>query len=85
VRRRSNCFFFAWWLFWTRGGYCSIRRVRPPLPFGWHWQWSPDSRHWLHYEPVDRKTTLLSAALHKLWFVGRIRRYDTPWGENRTR
>ncbi len=83
--RRCNCFLFAWWLFVTRGGYCSIRRTRPPITYGWHWLWSPDGRRWLHYEPVKRKEHWWSAAIHKLWFVGRIRRYDFEWGENRTR
>lgn len=82
--RRSNCFFFAVWLFWTRGGYWAVRRVRPPLPFGWHWSWSPDRRRWLHFEPVARKEKLLPAAVHKIWFVGRIRRYDNEWGKPHT-
>jgi hypothetical protein len=80
-RRRSNCLFWAVAMFWRYGGYLAIRRVRYPIPFGWHWSWSPDRLNWLHYEPRHRMGTLLPAALHKIWFVGRIRRYDNEWGK----
>jgi len=79
--RKSNCFFFALWLFWTRGGYWACRRTRPPLTWGLHWSWSPDRKRWLHYEPIVRRENFLSATWHKLWFHGRIRRYDEPWQE----
>lgn len=82
---RSNCFVFAWRLWLRRGGYLLWRRTRPPLSFGLHWQWSQDRRRWLHFEPVHRETKWWRAAIHKLWFEGRIRRYDYPWGEKRTR
>ena len=82
---RSNCFVFAWWLYLTRGGYCAIRKVRPPLPFGWHWSWSPDRRKWLHYEPISRERVWWRAAVAKVFYRGRIRRYDFEWGTNRTR
>lgn len=87
---RSNCFLFAWWLYlgpWRGVGYCAIRRVKPPLPIGWHWVFIPFRRpmRTVHFEPVERKSTWWAAAIHKLWFRGRIRRYDFPWGTNRTR
>jgi hypothetical protein len=82
---RGNCFFFAWRLWLRRGGYLLWRRTRPPLTFGLHWQWSQDRRRWLHLEPVRREKKWWRAAIHKLWFTGRIRRYDYPWGTNRTR
>jgi hypothetical protein len=66
------------------GGYCAIRRTKPPLTYGWHWQWSPDRVRWLHYEPIRRETKWWRAAIHKLWFEGRIRRYDTEWGTHGT-
>lgn len=83
--RRSNCFFFAWWLWlkWSRkrGGYCAIRWTRPPIPYGWHWSYIPRGKRLrtIHFEPVRREKRLWRAMIHKLWFTGRIRRYDTEW------
>ena len=71
--RRSNCFLFALWLFWTRGGYWACRRSRHIV--GLHWLWSPDLRTWLHYEPLAPKR-LPHAVWHKLYYEGRIRRGD---------
>jgi hypothetical protein len=82
--RRSNCFFFALSLWMRRGGYIRLRRVHAPLPYGWHWSWSQDGVRFVHFEPVSRKQTTASAALHKLWFIGRIRRYDNHWGRPET-
>ena len=61
-----------------------MRRVRAPLPYGWHWSWSQDGVRFIHFEPVFRKRSLVSAAVHKLWFTGRIRRYDNSWGRPET-
>jgi len=81
--RRSNCFFFAWYCYLIRyrmRGYCAIRRTRPPLTVGFHWSYcTHDRKHWLHFEPVHREKRWWLAAIHKLWFTGRIRRYDTEW------
>ena len=73
MARRSNCFLFAFWLFWTRGGYWCVRRSRHIT--GWHWLWSPDLKTWLHYEPL-RPKRMPQAAWHKLWYHGRIKRGD---------
>jgi hypothetical protein len=83
--KRHNCAAFAFWLWFTRGGYLLWRRTRPPLSFGLHWQWSQDRRRWIHFEPINRETKWHRAALAKLWFKGRLRRYDFPYGQNRTR
>lgn len=82
--RRSNCFLVAWHLWLIRyrcRGYCAIRLTRPPIRWGWHWVYIPAGRRLrtIHYEPIRRETVLWRAAIHKLWFKGRIRRYDTPW------
>jgi hypothetical protein len=79
---RSNCFFVAWYLWFKRGnGYCAIRRTRPPLPWGWHWVYIPNTKKLrvIHYEPITRKDKLVPALIHKIWFKGRLRRYDNPW------
>lgn len=79
VRRvsRSNCFFFAFWMWATRGGYFAVRRTRHMSGVGWHWLWSRDLKHWLHYEPDDPKE-LPAAIWHKVWYKGRVVRGDRP-------
>ena len=74
--KRCNCFVFAWYCYWTRGGYCALRKSRHIA--GWHWLWSPPTkRHrWVHYEPLAPKAGCWAAALHKVWYRGRIRRGD---------
>lgn len=80
MKRRSNCFFFAWWMFAHRGGYCTLRRCQT-FP-GFHWLWIPPDRNprrWLSYAPFMHKDSVRATA-HKLWYSGRIYRGDT-WAE----
>lgn len=70
---RSNCFFFALWMFITRGGYWSCRRSRHI--WGLHWLWSRDGVHWIHFEPI-KPQPLPKAIWHKLWYIGRIKHGD---------
>lgn len=80
MKRRCNCFVFAVWYWIRNGGYLALRLSHPPLGIGLHWVWiSEDRRHFLHYQPRDRATHWWTAILHKLWYHGRIRRYDTDW------
>jgi len=72
--RRSNCFFFAFWLWCTRGGYLAFRPSRNIT--GIHWLWSPDLKNWLQYSPKEPKKTFWAAALHKIWYEGRVHRGD---------
>lgn len=74
-RRRSNCFVFAVWMYWTRGGYLVVRPSRHIV--GWHWLWSPDLIRFLHYSPLAPQP-MPRAMWHKLWFRGRIVRGDLP-------
>jgi len=90
VARRSNCFFFAWWLYFVRmrgQGYCAIRRVHPPLSVGGHWVFIPYRRpmRTLHWQPWQRGDVWWREMIAKIWYAGRIRRYDFEWGSNRTR
>lgn len=91
--RRSNCFVVAlhlWLIRYRCRGYCAIRRTRPPIRWGWHWVYIPLATKWhkagrplrlrtLHYEPIHREKKWWRAAVHKLWFTGRMRRYDAEW------
>lgn len=73
--RRSNCLFFALWLWYLRGGYIALRWSRHI--WGVHWVWiSHDRRRLLHYTPISPKTNLLAASIDKLWYRGRISRTD---------
>jgi hypothetical protein len=41
------------------------------------WSWTPDPPRWMmHYTPVKREKKWLKAMIHKIWFYGKIRRYD---------
>lgn len=72
--RRTNCLFFALWLWITRGGYLVVRKSRHVT--GWHWLWSRDSRmRLIHYEPILPKE-LPPVLWHKIWYQGRIKRGD---------
>jgi hypothetical protein len=73
MAQRSNCFVFAWWLYFTRGGYCALRRSRHIA--GWHWLWSPDLKRWIHYEPNHSKP-MPYAIWHKVWYHGKVKRGD---------
>jgi hypothetical protein len=73
---RSNCFVFAWWMFFTRGGYIAVRKSRHIT--GFHWLWSADLKRWLHYEPIKPKK-LPYVIWDKLWFHGRIKRDDKEY------
>ena len=71
--KKHNCFFFAWYMWFTRGGYCAIRKSRNVA--GWHWLWSPDLKRWIHYEPMHPEG-FPKVIIHKLWFKGYIKRGD---------
>lgn len=75
MRRRSNCFIFAWWLYWKKGGYIALRKSRHLSGWGWHWLWSPNLRVWIHYVPRE-VMPVPRAFLHKLWYHGKIVRGD---------
>jgi hypothetical protein len=75
-KKKSNCFFFAFWLFWTRGGYLAFRRSRNIT--GIHWLWSPDLKNWLQYSPIEPKKNFFAAMIHKIWYHGHILRSDVP-------
>jgi len=74
----SNCFFFAWYMWFTRGGYCTIRKSRHIT--GLHWMWSPKNSfikpRWVHYEPLKPKKEWYLAIFHKLLYKGKIVRGD---------
>jgi hypothetical protein len=81
-RRRCNCLVFVFWYWIHHGGWVAFRLSHPPLGIGWHWAWfSADRKRMLHYQPIGRKTRWWSAIFHKLWYRGRLRRYDTPWND----
>ena len=61
-------------MYFTRGGYCALRRSHHI--FGWHWLWSPDLRRWVHYQPIAPRKGFFRAALHKVWYEGRVVRGD---------
>jgi hypothetical protein len=80
---KSNCFFFAWYLYFFRfpgKGYCALRPSRHFI--GMHWVWIPFKQHrrnsivTIHYHPINPKCECLLAAFDKLWYNGRIRTYD---------
>jgi hypothetical protein len=74
--RRSNCFVFAlvaWWRWRKRGAYWWLRESRHIA--GWHWGVHYRGR-FIHYEPVAPRRGWLSAAMHKVWYRGVIKRGD---------
>ena len=78
----SNCFFFAFYMWITRGGYCSIRRSMHIT--GWHWVWEPPTRKHrrVHYEPKKAKEKWWLAIFHKLLYKGVIKRNDDKFIES---
>lgn len=66
---RSNCLVWAFWRFWTRGGYVVMRRseTSPLVP---HFLWSRHLKHFWSYSPIRRHRVPWNA----LWFRGRVRR-----------
>lgn len=80
----SNCFFFAFYMWITRGGYCSIRKSRHIT--GWHWLWSPATKkhRYVHYEPINPKPEWYKAAFHKLLYKGKILRNDNKFLQDKS-
>jgi len=72
--RRFNCLFWALLMWWRHGGYVAMRRSRHY--YGVHWMWSADLVSWYHYVPLAPRTTFIEAALHKVWFEGRVKHGD---------
>lgn len=74
--RRCNCFVFAllaWWRWRRKGAYWALRQSRHIA--GWHWLVHYRGR-WVHYEPIAPRPECWRAAVHKLWYRGRIVRGD---------
>jgi hypothetical protein len=73
---RSNCFFFAaiaWWRWRRKGAYWWMRESRHIA--GWHWGVYYRGR-FIHYDVLEPRSPWWRAAIHKLWYEGRIRRND---------
>ena len=68
---RSNCYFWARWQWWRRGGYLVKRRSRfsRAIP---HYLWSRDLRTFWSYSPIKPKRPPWDF----LWFRGRVHRGD---------
>jgi hypothetical protein len=85
MKKRTNCLFFALRLKMKKGGKIYWRRARAPWTIGYHWIWT-DGKRIIHCEPLwsSKDKTLTQAFFHKIWYYGRIRRYDAEWGSNKT-
>jgi len=95
---RGNCYLFSRFLrfhpAWRQRGYLAQRSTREHLKIagynvGWHWVFIVVShktgRAWtLAYEPRQHFDGW-RAIFHKVFYRGRVRRYDFKWGTNRTR
>lgn len=69
--KRSNCLAWAWWRFWSRGGYLVTRRSHYSRVVP-HFLWSRDLKTFWSYSPIKPKRPPWDF----LYFRGWIKRGD---------